>query len=102
MIVSRAMAEPQTLAAIFDCVHCRHCASAQPAEWVASAKGTISLSLRLSLSLSLPPSLPASLVLSLGRGCCFCCDLGAEEVGAQARCCGLSSSLSAHSHRELQ
>ncbi len=40
IIISRAMTEPQTFAAIFDAVHCRHCASATPAGWISAAKGT--------------------------------------------------------------
>lgn len=39
MIITRALADPRTHTAIFDSVHCCHCASVNPAEWIASAKG---------------------------------------------------------------
>jgi hypothetical protein len=39
IILTRALAERQVREEIFGLVHCRHCGSVQPAEWIASAKG---------------------------------------------------------------
>ena len=38
-IVSQAMSDPATKAAIFDKMHCIHCGSVKPAEWIATRKG---------------------------------------------------------------
>ena len=40
IIITRARVEADTRQAIFGQVHCRHCGSAEPADWIESAKGT--------------------------------------------------------------